>query len=287
VLPVPEAHTVETLPGRKMLLSGNRCYDDKYSVVICGETKQCKMWLPRREDGTRDKLDLEFKDRVLQVASAPRAVVPGIVAQGEWSGPTEVGVSRRRQGEAEPLRLDSLRSRNIFMALEGEKKKKAASKATASVPATPAAVPPVKLDPGRFLRLGGQPVVRSAVAASVPVCYTVSAPTVAVSAAVAPAPVSVPVLPSNADLIPTAPVVDPANTDVVGQPAHADVAPVLATCPLCGVRGDPRVVQIYANACLEKQERGDRAQWHGADGGAFDVSMSDPVSDSDGELLVL
>jgi hypothetical protein len=60
VLPVPKAHTMGTLPKRTLLLSGNRLYDDKYTVVICGETKQCKMWLPRELDGSRAVVDLVF-----------------------------------------------------------------------------------------------------------------------------------------------------------------------------------------------------------------------------------
>ena len=174
VLPVPEAHTMDTLPKRTMLLSGKRCYDNKYTVIICGETEQCQMWLPREPDGSRVMVPLEFgaADRVLQLASAPQAVVPGIVKPGDWDAPT-MGISQRKT-DAQVLCLDDLHTNNIFMALEGEKKKKTAGKAKASVPEAaeasvpgaakasvpeaPVAVQPRKLDPGRFLKLGGQPV---------------------------------------------------------------------------------------------------------------------------------
>ena len=142
VLPVPEAHTMDTLPKRTMLLSGKRCYDNKYTVIICGETEQCQMWLPREPDGSRVMVPLEFgaADRVLQLASAPQAVVPGIVKPGDWDAPT-MGISQRKT-DAQVLCLDDLHTNNIFMALEGEKKKKTAGKAKASVPeAADASVP--------------------------------------------------------------------------------------------------------------------------------------------------
>jgi hypothetical protein len=141
VIPVTEAHTMDPLQKGTVLLCGFDVYNKGGTVIICGETKRCEYWLPRRDDGTRDKVGLRFKDRVLQLESDPAAVVPGIVTSDEWAAPT-MGISQRKGG-AERLSVDSFCTPNIFMALEGEKKKKnSAGKAGASVKKAPVAVQP-------------------------------------------------------------------------------------------------------------------------------------------------
>jgi hypothetical protein len=138
VIPVDEAHTVDTLQPQTVLYSACDGYNKGSTVIICGETKTLELWLPRRDDGTRDVLPLQFENGVLQLASGPVAIVPGTVPSDEWAAPT-MGISQRRVG-AERLSLDSFCAPNIFMALEGEKTKKSAGKAKASVAAVPVAV---------------------------------------------------------------------------------------------------------------------------------------------------
>jgi hypothetical protein len=44
VLPVPEAHTMDTLPKRTLLLSGNRLYDDKYPTHVSTVPRFSLLW---------------------------------------------------------------------------------------------------------------------------------------------------------------------------------------------------------------------------------------------------
>jgi hypothetical protein len=116
VIPVTEAHTMDTLQKGTMLLSGCDVYNKGGTVIICGESKRCEYWLPRREDGTQEMVRLKFKDRVLQLESDPAAVVPGIVTSDDWSAPTAMGVNQR-PGGAEHVSLASFHTGNIYMAL--------------------------------------------------------------------------------------------------------------------------------------------------------------------------
>ena len=129
VIPMTEAHTMDTLEKGTVLLCGFDVYNKGGTVIICGETKRCEYWLPRRDDGTRDKVGLRFKDRVLQLESDPAAVVPGIVTSDEWSAPTTMGVSQRKVGVELPS-LKDMHSNNVFMALRRDGIRKSTIKAS-------------------------------------------------------------------------------------------------------------------------------------------------------------